>query len=369
MNNRILKIALAVIGLVNTSIFFGQVYPISPLNFISDPGFDECILTGATPVYNCDNINAICPVYSSFAKWQRATNGSTDQYKSCGAPGGSPFNQFTPTNAMGYQVPRSYDGYGGFIAYSDNPFSTGQYREYFKNPWTSTGGGLSLEEGEEYCFSCYVSLADTSYYAVHQLGVLVGGIWDYLNPTYSEGVATITPTYSTPADQLLSDTADWIQIQFTFIANGGENHVVIGNFNDDTISNIQTVRDTAGTSQTTELAYYYIEDVCLTKIGDSFCDGCPKTDPDITITDTLANIVTPNGDGINDYFAIPTTATEWQCDFYNRWGELISSMGSAFSGLDWNGRNLEGEEVTEGVYYYVYYDSTYTTSGLLHLIR
>ncbi len=74
----------------------------------------------------------------------------------------------------------------------------------------------------------------------------------------------------------------------------------------------------------------------------------------VTPTDfTVPNVITPNGDGVNDYLAMPTKLDE--CFTYkilitNRWGNIVYEMDSQTSIFD--GHNKNGSELTEGVYFY-----------------
>ncbi|MBK7871718.1 MAG: gliding motility-associated C-terminal domain-containing protein [Saprospiraceae bacterium] len=73
-------------------------------------------------------------------------------------------------------------------------------------------------------------------------------------------------------------------------------------------------------------------------------DNCPSYD--------LPNTFTPNGDGANDNFQpFPFCFIE-SVDFkvFNRWGQLVYQTNDA--NLNWDGTNLNGEELAEGVYYY-----------------
>lgn len=65
------------------------------------------------------------------------------------------------------------------------------------------------------------------------------------------------------------------------------------------------------------------------------------------------NVVTPNGDGVNDYWApyIPY-ATGIHVRIYNRWGELIYELNDA--NTYWDATYYKnGKRVSDGVYYYV----------------
>jgi gliding motility-associated-like protein len=77
----------------------------------------------------------------------------------------------------------------------------------------------------------------------------------------------------------------------------------------------------------------------------------------------IPNIITPNGDNINDYFKIKGIDEEsWILEIYNRWGTLIFESNNYQN--DWNGENH-----SDGVYYYILYNQQYnlTYKGFVHV--
>lgn len=63
------------------------------------------------------------------------------------------------------------------------------------------------------------------------------------------------------------------------------------------------------------------------------------------------NVITPNGDGINDEFFVKSTGyVKMEGVIMNRRGETITN----FYGLNakWDGRSSTGERVMDGVYFY-----------------
>ncbi|MBK9419985.1 MAG: gliding motility-associated C-terminal domain-containing protein [Flavobacteriales bacterium] len=67
----------------------------------------------------------------------------------------------------------------------------------------------------------------------------------------------------------------------------------------------------------------------------------------------LPNVITPNGDGVNDGFALGATgAVRGELEIYDRWGALVHTgdpIGSVWRGT----RDGTGELVLQGTYYYV----------------
>jgi gliding motility-associated-like protein len=66
----------------------------------------------------------------------------------------------------------------------------------------------------------------------------------------------------------------------------------------------------------------------------------------------LPNVFTPNGDGANDlYIPFPYCFIESiEMQIYNRWGNLV--FETTDPDINWDGKNLKGNDVAEGVYFY-----------------
>jgi hypothetical protein len=119
-------------------------------------------------------------------------------------------------------------------------------------------GGIlldTLRQGHEYCVSFYVSVAEKCKYVTDGIGLYlsVDSAVDYtINTNLS-----FVPQISNPAGNIIYDTLNWVQISGTYIANGGEKYLTIGNFKDDANTMIDS------TSSTGNSAYYFIDDVSV----------------------------------------------------------------------------------------------------------
>ena len=74
-------------------------------------------------------------------------------------------------------------------------------------------------------------------------------------------------------------------------------------------------------------------------------DNCPVYE--------LPNVFTPNTDNINDTYTpfLPYRyISRIDIKIYNRWGELVHQNTNPL--ISWNGTDLNGKELAEGVYYY-----------------
>ena len=73
-------------------------------------------------------------------------------------------------------------------------------------------------------------------------------------------------------------------------------------------------------------------------------DNCPQYN--------LPNVFTPNGDGANERFIPYPYRFVESVDFqvFNKWGNLVFETNDP--DLNWDGKNLNGKDLNEGVYYY-----------------
>lgn len=81
-------------------------------------------------------------------------------------------------------------------------------------------------------------------------------------------------------------------------------------------------------------------------------EGCKDT---ITVAveivpDIAPDVITPNGDGVNDFFVLPVAYVKPNCQMfiYNRWGKKVYESASYAN--DW-----DGEGHTDGVYYFTFF--------------
>ncbi len=65
----------------------------------------------------------------------------------------------------------------------------------------------------------------------------------------------------------------------------------------------------------------------------------------------IPNVITPNGDGVNDFFTIKTFGLkEYELTIWNRWGSKVFSSSSAT--IHWDGK-VNGNPAPDGVYFYI----------------
>jgi gliding motility-associated-like protein len=84
------------------------------------------------------------------------------------------------------------------------------------------------------------------------------------------------------------------------------------------------------------------------------------------------NSFSPNDDGINDIWIIPTVAEMNTVSIFNRWGDLIKEIPNYENAVNaWNGENNLTIKVSPGTYFYVIEDEDFETikTGWLQVIR
>lgn len=89
-----------------------------------------------------------------------------------------------------------------------------------------------------------------------------------------------------------------------------------------------------------------------------------------TIVKNAPNVITPNGDGLNDCFEIGSIVSFRECstmEIFDRWGILMYQTGTKEN--CWDGNNRDGKPVPEGVYYYILKIDKEEFKGFIHLIR
>ena len=94
--------------------------------------------------------------------------------------------------------------------------------------------------------------------------------------------------------------------------------------------------------------------------------NCPNTGSSNSFL--VPNVITPNSDGINDLFEIQNLPENTEVIILNRWGNVVFS--SANYQNNWNGIDISGKDLVDGVYTYKFKMESGTIGhGFVHLIR
>lgn len=229
--------------------------------------------------------------------WFSATNGSPDFLGIQGTSGAT-----LPLNGFGYQMPFNGNFHSGIYIYNKQ-FLYGN--EYIESKL------ISELLPKEYCVSFYVSLADSaSSYTVNNIGAYFSADSIYVNDIVR--LTQFTPQIINIPNNPLTDKTMWVKIFGTFLAQGGEKYITIGNFNlsenDDTVFVGGKGNDWSGL-----YGYIYIDSITVT-----LCDDVGIEEKPIDKIDIYPN---PTQDFVNVEISGNYKAT--QLNIYNLTGQLI----------------------------------------------
>ena len=150
---------------------------------------------------------------------------AAEYFNSC-APAGSLLH--IPNNGYFNHYPRSGQGMADFQSYFDNSYSETYQRDYIQGRFYD-----NLVSGASYCITFYVSLFQSSQYAINHLGAYID---DGAIDAGQDSVGCARPqTAFHPQiveDSIIKDTLNWVKVQGNFTANGTEKFITVGNFFD-----------------------------------------------------------------------------------------------------------------------------------------
>ncbi len=190
--------------------------------------------------------------------WVYPTKGTPDYFNRCshGIAG-------VPTNFAGITEPFEGNAYAGVIARG----SRANYREYI-----ATKLNEPLVKGVKYCLKFKFKLSNYSRYAVQDMGAYISKT---TLRTEDDGSFGIKPQITNPENNWLDNKIDWGTFCGTFVAEGGEIQLILGNFNlDDSTQVVETDISDVHPKRVKDYAYYYIDNVELVAIRDCYVCSC-----------------------------------------------------------------------------------------------
>lgn len=201
-------------------------------------------------------IYSSCPT-STFGEINKATPWFQPNFPYAGAGGSSDYDHF----CAGYdcnsfkQCPRTGQGMAG-IALFTYPYlyNKDYWREYIEVGLTD-----SLLQGKKYCVRFYVNMLDNSCFPVKQVqAVLTNDSILYTGINY-EFIPGYAPCLQ--ATSVIKDSINWVQLDTTYLANGGEKFITIGNFNPGSLVQYDSICATLSGSSAP--GYYFFDDVSI----------------------------------------------------------------------------------------------------------
>lgn len=158
-----------------------------------------------------------------------------------------------------YQNPSSGNGLAQVLAFFDSTIKQPEtyYRDYLQGRLYK-----KLTAGRSYCVTFYTNLTEISQYAIKELGI-------YLDDGKIDTAKSIALPQTQYIPQLvntagfLTDTAHWLKIEGSFIANGTEQFITIGNFRDKAHTTFARVPSNRYNGGGVNYGWYLIDDVSV----------------------------------------------------------------------------------------------------------
>lgn len=211
--------------------------------------------------------------FSLMQGWYNPNSNTPDPHNICVDRYSNDFFFSIPMNGISFQYPRTGFGHASFMIYN----VTNNEREYISCALMDT-----LLVGHNYCFGMYVALAEEIYFnssitfdSLIQIGYIPSNFQtsaialkhiDAYFSNFPISSSTMDILSYPPQIQLknndetfLADTINWTLIQGSFVANGGEKHLTIGNF----FTSANTETYSLALPGNENRSYYYFDDVFL----------------------------------------------------------------------------------------------------------
>lgn len=201
-------------------------------NLVPNPSFEDTLM--------CPSMNGHIEACSNWYD----IHGTNEYFHECSMEWG------VPDNHVGNQPANDGQAYAGFSLWV-LPFNNS--REFI---------GVSLlnplDSGQQYIVGFHVNLADPMGYGISNIGAYLS-----MEPPLADitGLLSLTPQISLPFGQHATSMESWTHIEGTMIANGGEQFLTIGNFDDDSLIDTISVKGQSGVDQ----AFYYLDNVYVVK--------------------------------------------------------------------------------------------------------
>jgi len=187
---------------------------------------------------------------------------SAEYINACGGPTwpwGVPGNG----NLSYYQYPRHGNGMAEGLMFSDESSPTSTV--YYKRDYIQGRFSQPLTAGQSYCVTFYTVAVNQTPYAHDQIGAYIdnGAIDTFTVDTFACASPQTQYTPQVVCNGIISDTQNWVKVEGSFIANGTERFITIGNFKDKANTNVIALNDTTGITQGGGWSYYLFDDVSV----------------------------------------------------------------------------------------------------------
>jgi len=230
-------------------IFLVYTYQAQVANLVENGSFE--IIKGKVKGLGC---------VDASADWKNVTSAKADLFvKENKLP-----IVLTSGNSYGKEEPKEGDNYAGLVVYSPKDKIA---RNYITSPLAQP-----MLKGKKYCVSMYISLAEGSKFATNNLGIN----FHKKQPKQEDNKTIIEKTsilhhYS----KLVSATYGWEKICGTYIAEGGEEFITIGNFTaTDKTKTEKAIKIKDYKGLLSDFAYYFVDDISVILVDQKSACEC-----------------------------------------------------------------------------------------------
>jgi outer membrane protein OmpA-like peptidoglycan-associated protein len=230
-------------------IFLVYTYQAQVANLVENGSFE--IIKGKVKGLGC---------VDASADWKNVTSAKADLFvKENKLP-----IVLTSGNSYGKEDPKEGDNYAGLVVYSPKDKIA---RNYITSPLAQP-----MLKGKKYCVSMYISLAEGSKFATNNLGIN----FHKKQPKQEDNKTIIEKTSILhPNSKLVSATYGWEKICGTYIAEGGEEFIAIGNFTaTDKTKTEKAIKIKDYKGLLSDFAYYFVDDISVILVDQKSACEC-----------------------------------------------------------------------------------------------
>jgi hypothetical protein len=208
----------------------------------------------------------VCPYWSGI---DSLVSGNCDVPDYCNACAPIASNVNVPQGFFYFQYPHSGNAfYICVFRFVERGIESNFWRVYLQGRLRK-----KLTMGKRYCVSFWVNLAEGSKYAIKELSAyLDNGSID--TTTQCGAPQTQCTPQITWSGSPITDSANWIKVEGSFIANGTERFITIGNYEDSSHITVLTLPDNSYNSGFPFNTFYLVDDVSVVE-SDTKADAGP----------------------------------------------------------------------------------------------
>lgn len=239
-------------------IFFCASYANAQENLVYNPSAEET--EKSKPIHFYNTVYDQPGIYFVDG-WFNPTGASADYYN----------REKSTLKGHGMNKARSGEGRLAIVASSMAWYDTvNTYKEYVMGQLIRP-----LDSGKTYRVEFFVVLSGQSRYAADELGAFFS---DKPVSYVGKNKLPVEPQIKTEKGVYITEQYRWTRISGTFVAQGGERYITIGSFNGKGRESLKKMgikrRKKSITNPTRRLAYYYIDDVCVSEVVPNTTCAC-----------------------------------------------------------------------------------------------